>query len=159
MKCPFCGKDNTRVIDSRPADDGASIRRRRQCDVCLKRFTTYEKVEAISIDKGILEKSKHIKMIKGEFKWLDIGSIKDFFKIQENDLDNNVKKGNIIDKDIENCNVYNDDNNILIAIVGTKGLNIIKSNNVILIADKDKMGELPNLIEKIKGDKKLENYI
>lgn len=119
----------------------------------------YEKVEAISIDKGILEKSKHIKMIKGEFKWLDIGSINDFFKIQENDLDNNVKKGNIIDKDIENCNIYNDDNNTLIAIVGTKGLNIIKSNNVILIANKDKMGELPNLIEKIKGDKKLENYI
>ncbi len=47
MKCPFCGKDNTRVIDSRPADDGNSIRRRRQCDECMKRFTTYEKVEAI----------------------------------------------------------------------------------------------------------------
>ena len=49
MKCPFCGKDNTRVIDSRPADDGASIRRRRQCDECMKRFTTYEKVEAIPL--------------------------------------------------------------------------------------------------------------
>ncbi len=49
MKCPFCGKDNTRVIDSRPADEGNSIRRRRQCDVCLKRFTTYEKVEAIPL--------------------------------------------------------------------------------------------------------------
>ena len=49
MKCPFCGKDNTRVIDSRPADEGNSIRRRRQCDACLKRFTTYEKVEAIPL--------------------------------------------------------------------------------------------------------------
>ena len=49
MKCPFCGKDNTRVIDSRPADDGNTIRRRRQCDKCLKRFTTYEKVEAIPL--------------------------------------------------------------------------------------------------------------
>ena len=49
MKCPFCGKDNTRVIDSRPADDGNSIRRRRQCDECMKRFTTYEKVEAIPL--------------------------------------------------------------------------------------------------------------
>ena len=47
MKCPFCGKDNTRVIDSRPADDGDSIRRRRECDECHKRFTTYEKVETI----------------------------------------------------------------------------------------------------------------
>lgn len=49
MKCPFCGKDNTRVIDSRPADDGASIRRRRECDVCGKRFTTYEKIETIPL--------------------------------------------------------------------------------------------------------------
>ncbi len=49
MKCPFCGKENTRVIDSRPADDNSSIRRRRQCDECTKRFTTYEKVEAIPL--------------------------------------------------------------------------------------------------------------
>ena len=49
MKCPFCGKENTRVIDSRPADDGLSIRRRRQCDECTKRFTTYEKVETIPL--------------------------------------------------------------------------------------------------------------
>ena len=47
MKCPYCGKDNTRVIDSRPADEGDSIRRRRECDECHKRFTTYEKVETI----------------------------------------------------------------------------------------------------------------
>ena len=49
MKCPFCGKENTRVIDSRPAEDNNSIRRRRQCDECGKRFTTYEKVEAIPL--------------------------------------------------------------------------------------------------------------
>ena len=49
MKCPFCGKENTRVIDSRPADDSSSIRRRRQCDICGKRFTTYEKIEPIPL--------------------------------------------------------------------------------------------------------------
>ena len=49
MKCPFCGEDNTRVIDSRPADDNASIRRRRECDECGRRFTTYEKVETIPL--------------------------------------------------------------------------------------------------------------
>jgi transcriptional repressor NrdR len=49
MKCPFCGNENTRVIDSRPADDSNSIRRRRQCDECFKRFTTYEKVETIPL--------------------------------------------------------------------------------------------------------------
>lgn len=49
MKCPFCSRDNTRVIDSRPADDNNSIRRRRLCDACHKRFTTYEKVETIPL--------------------------------------------------------------------------------------------------------------
>ena len=49
MKCPFCGEDDTRVIDSRPADENMSIRRRRQSDKCQKRFTTYEKVEAIPL--------------------------------------------------------------------------------------------------------------
>ena len=49
MRCPFCGKDNTRVIDSRPAEDGNASRRRREWDVCRKRFTTYEKVEMIPL--------------------------------------------------------------------------------------------------------------
>ena len=49
MKCPFCGHDNTRVIDSRPAEENNSIRRRRMCDECDKRFTTYEKVETIPV--------------------------------------------------------------------------------------------------------------
>ena len=49
MKCPFCNQENTRVIDSRPADDNSAIRRRRQCDECGKRFTTYEKVETIPL--------------------------------------------------------------------------------------------------------------
>ncbi len=49
MKCPYCSKDNTRVIDSRPAEDNGAIRRRRFCDSCEKRFTTYEKVETIPI--------------------------------------------------------------------------------------------------------------
>lgn len=48
MKCPYCGKENTRVVDSRPTDD-SSIRRRRQCDECGKRFTTYEKVETLPL--------------------------------------------------------------------------------------------------------------
>ena len=49
MKCPFCSHENTRVIDSRPAEDNNSIRRRRVCDECGKRFTTYEKIETIPL--------------------------------------------------------------------------------------------------------------
>lgn len=49
MKCPFCSNENTKVIDSRPAEDNSSIRRRRACEECGKRFTTYEKVETIPL--------------------------------------------------------------------------------------------------------------
>ena len=49
MKCPFCNQDNTRVVDSRPVEDTNSIRRRRLCDSCGRRFTTYEKVETIPL--------------------------------------------------------------------------------------------------------------
>ncbi len=45
MKCPYCKQDNNRVIDSRASDDGFSIRRRRECNECGRRYTTYEKVE------------------------------------------------------------------------------------------------------------------
>ena len=49
LKCPFCNAADTKVIDSRPADDNSSIRRRRQCETCGKRFTTYEKLETIPL--------------------------------------------------------------------------------------------------------------
>ena len=49
MKCAYCNQDNTRVVDSRPVDDNNAIRRRRMCDECGRRFTTYEKVETIPL--------------------------------------------------------------------------------------------------------------
>lgn len=49
MKCPYCGFVEDKVIDSRPTDEGSAIRRRRECSKCMKRFTTYEKVESIPL--------------------------------------------------------------------------------------------------------------
>lgn len=49
MKCPYCNHNETKVLDSRPTEDNASIRRRRECLGCLKRFTTYENVEDIPV--------------------------------------------------------------------------------------------------------------
>ena len=49
MKCPFCGYGESRVIDSRPTDEGVRIRRRRECLSCQKRFTTYEIIESVPI--------------------------------------------------------------------------------------------------------------
>ncbi len=119
----------------------------------------YNEVQAISIDKGILEKSKNIKMLKGEFEWMDIGSINDFFKIQEKNLNNNTNKGNFIENDVNNCNIYNDDKKVLIAMLGVEKLNVIKSNNVIFVANKDNMKDLPKLIEKMENNDELKKYL
>jgi len=49
VKCPYCGYEDSRVLDSRPTDEGGAIRRRRECTACLRRFTTYERVEEIPL--------------------------------------------------------------------------------------------------------------
>ncbi|MBE7033859.1 MAG: transcriptional repressor NrdR [Ruminococcaceae bacterium] len=49
MRCPYCGHDDSKVIDSRPTEEGVAIRRRRECIKCTQRFTTYEKVESLPI--------------------------------------------------------------------------------------------------------------
>ncbi len=49
MKCPFCGYEESKVIDSRPTDEGERIRRRRECIKCAKRFTTYEIIESVPV--------------------------------------------------------------------------------------------------------------
>lgn len=49
MKCPFCGSPDGRVVDSRPSEDGLSIRRRRECNACQRRFTTHEHLESLPI--------------------------------------------------------------------------------------------------------------
>ena len=49
MKCPFCGYEESKVVDSRPTDEGSRIRRRRECLKCQKRFTTYEVIESLPI--------------------------------------------------------------------------------------------------------------
>jgi len=49
MRCPYCGHEDSKVIDSRPTEEGVAIRRRRECIKCAQRFTTYEKVESLPI--------------------------------------------------------------------------------------------------------------
>lgn len=57
MRCPFCGYEESKVIDSRSTDEGATIRRRRECIKCAKRFTSYEKVETVPI--MVIKKDKN----------------------------------------------------------------------------------------------------
>jgi len=72
MKCPYCNKLETSVIDSRDAEDNKTIRRRRKCDSCDKRFTTYERVEGIDLivlkKDGTKEDFSHDKLKRGLVK-------------------------------------------------------------------------------------------
>jgi len=72
MKCPYCGHDEDKVIDSRPAEDGVAIRRRRECLGCGARFTTYEKIETLPLlvikKDGTREPFNRDKILKGLLK-------------------------------------------------------------------------------------------
>lgn len=72
MKCPFCGYTESKVIDSRPAEEGATIRRRRECLACQKRFTTFEVIESVQIlvlkKDGTRELFDRSKMLSGILK-------------------------------------------------------------------------------------------
>ena len=72
MKCPFCNNPDSKVIDSRPVSDGASIRRRRECPVCQKRFTTFEMLESMQITvvkkNGTKELFDKGKLLSGLYK-------------------------------------------------------------------------------------------
>ena len=60
MRCPFCGFEESKVIDSRPTDEGEKIRRRRECLQCQKRFTTYEIIETLPIVVVKKDKSRQV---------------------------------------------------------------------------------------------------
>lgn len=72
MKCPTCQHNGTRVLDSRPVDEGKSIRRRRECEECQYRFTTFEKVEEIPLivvkKEGVREEFSKDKILRGLIK-------------------------------------------------------------------------------------------
>ena len=115
MKCPYCGKTDTRVIDSRPAEDNSSIRRRRCCDECGKRFTTYEKVETIplivikkdntreqydrsKIEKGILQASYKLPISAVEIQKTIDAIETEIFKLEDKEIPTHVIGEIVMDK-------------------------------------------------------------
>ena len=101
MKCPFCGNGDTRVIDSRAQDDQSTIRRRRVCDKCEKRFTTYERIDSIPINviknNGTREIFDREKLIRGVMQSCNkrpvtLKQIEDMADDIENYLNNNAIK-------------------------------------------------------------------
>ena len=109
MKCPYCGFEESKVIDSRPAEDGEKIRRRRECVNCKKRFTTYEAIENIPIMVIKKDKSREPfdrnKLLNGILKSCEKRpvSINDIEKIVDDieyDLQNSLENREISSSDI-----------------------------------------------------------
>ena len=108
MKCPFCGYEESKVIDSRPTDEGERIRRRRECLKCTKRFTTYEMIESLPIvvikKDGSRETFDRQKLLKGmlracekrpvSIEMLD-RAISDIETVIQNSLDREVSSDKI----------------------------------------------------------------
>ena len=101
MKCPFCGWNESKVVDSRPADEYAVIRRRRECEKCSKRFTTYERVEEIPLiivkRDGRREAFQREKIINGLIKAsqkrpISLKEIEEIAGNVEKELNNSLEK-------------------------------------------------------------------
>ena len=101
MKCPFCGHMEDKVIDSRPAEDGSSIRRRRECLSCSSRFTTYEKVELLPLlvikKDGTREAYSQDKLLNGILKACEKRPVSseqmmDMVTYVENQIQNSTKR-------------------------------------------------------------------
>ena len=100
MKCPFCGHLEDKVIDSRPAEDGSSIRRRRECLSCSSRFTTYEKVELLPLlvikKDGTREAYSQDKLLNGILKACEKRPVSseqmDMVTYVENQIQNSTKR-------------------------------------------------------------------
>ena len=101
MRCPFCGYSESKVIDSRPADEGSSIRRRRECLSCRKRFTTYETVESLPMvvikKDGSRQSFDRNKILRGmiracEKRPVSLGALETIADAIEQDLQNSMER-------------------------------------------------------------------
>ena len=103
MKCPFCDEPDTKVIDSRPTEEGKAIRRRRECPKCGKRFTTYEKVEEMLFmvvkRDGRRESFDRNKILNGIIKACEKRPVT---REQMDEVVNNIERGlnNMMEKEI-----------------------------------------------------------
>ena len=110
MKCPFCNNEDTKVIDSRSQDENTTIRRRRFCEKCGKRFTTYERIDTIPMtvikNNGTRETFDKNKLMSGIMKSCNKRSIT-VAQIQSivDDIENAVMSS--MDKEVESKNIGN----------------------------------------------------
>jgi len=123
-----------------------------------KLYSLFIKLKKISVDYGILEKSKNILCIAGEFEWDDVGSWSSMYRHVDTDFNGNVIKGNSALLESSNCLIYADDDT-LIGVIDMDDLMIVKSNNAVLVCRKKDDQKVKELIELMKKDENLKKYL
>lgn len=108
MKCPFCGYEESKVIDSRPTDEGERIRRRRECLQCNKRFTTYEIIESVPILVVKKDKSREVfdrnKLLRGLMRACEKRPVTmDTLERAVNDIESNLQ--NSLDREVTSLHI------------------------------------------------------
>jgi mannose-1-phosphate guanylyltransferase len=120
----------------------------------LKRI--YQKISAISIDYGIMEKAKNVNMVLGTFIWNDLGSWEQVYRLGSKDKDGNVIQGSVILLDTKNS--YVSTSKGVIAVLGMEDVVIVQDCNAILICKRDKVEDVKKVVEDLKK-KKLKKYL
>ncbi len=122
-------------------------------EVILK---VYCQIKSISIDYGVMENSKNVFVLKGEFEWNDVGSWEEVYKISSKDSHNNVLIGNHFMKDSTGC--YIDSPNRFVAALGVQDLIVVETDDALLICPKDEAQNVKSLVDAMNR-KKLEQYL
>ena len=108
MKCPYCGYEESKVIDSRPTDEGERIRRRRECIKCGKRFTTYEVIESVPILVVKKDKSREVfdrnKLLGGMMRACEMRQVSmDTLERAVDDIEANLQ--NSLDREVSSMHI------------------------------------------------------
>ena len=108
MKCPFCGYEESKVIDSRPTDEGEKIRRRRECISCAKRFTTYEIIETVPIVVVKKDKSRQafdrVKLFNGMIRACEKRPVS-IYQIEKVVTDIETELQNSLDREVTSVHI------------------------------------------------------
>lgn len=119
----------------------------------------YPKIESISIDYAVMEKTKDILCVEGNFEWCDVGSWESFECILKKDKSGNIiKSGNFVGLDVRNSIILGE-NDKLIGAVGVDGLIIVQTKDAILVCAKNKAQQVKSLVEEFKKSKKTEKFL
>lgn len=114
----------------------------------------YPKIESISIDYGIMEKSPDVYVVPGEFGWNDVGSFDMMGVLHEADSAGNITIGDQINIDTKNCITYSSGR--LVATIGLENIVVIETPDAVLVCDKSKVQDVKKVVEQLKKDRRAE---